>query len=47
MLEFDHNLMICRGGEHSVENVALRCRRHNLHRAEQELGLAFMAQWTN
>ena len=47
MLEFDHLQMICHGGEHSVENVVERCRRHNLHRAQQDLGMAFMARWTN
>ena len=45
MLELDHQgVMHCRGGDVSVENLALRCRRHNQHAAEQELGRAFMAR---
>ena len=40
MLEYDHLIPWRNGGRHSVENLALRCRRHNQHRAEQELGRA-------
>ncbi len=47
MIELDHLEMICRSGENSVENVVERCRRHNLHRAQQDLGMAFMARWTD
>ena len=47
MIELDHLQMICRGGENSVENLVERCRRHNFHRAQQDLGMAFMARWTD
>jgi hypothetical protein len=42
MLEFDHIVMVCRGGTNDVENLTLRCRRHNQYRAERELGREFM-----
>ena len=38
MLEFDHILMVCRGGEDSAENLQLRCRYHNQAQAKLELG---------
>lgn len=44
MLELDHIEMWCRGGEHTVENLTLRCRRHNQFAAEQKLGADFMAK---
>ena len=44
MLELDHIKMWCRGGDHSEDNLTLRCRRHNQAAAEQELGTGFMAQ---
>jgi hypothetical protein len=44
MLELDHIKMWCRGGDHSEDNLTLRCRRHNQVAAEQELGTGFMAQ---
>lgn len=44
MLELDHLEMWCRGGEHKVENLTLRCRRHNQFAAEQELGADFMVK---
>ena len=47
MIELDHLQMICRGGQHSVDNLTSRCRHHNQYRAEQELGKAFMSRWTN
>ncbi|MGE0171674.1 MAG: HNH endonuclease [Oligoflexales bacterium] len=42
MLGLDHREMWCRGGEHSVENLTLKCRRHNQFAAEQILGSYFM-----
>lgn len=38
MLELDHLEMWCRGGEHSENNLTLRCRRHNQFAAERLLG---------
>ena len=38
MLELDHRNMFCRGGDHSVENLELKCRQHNHFAAEQALG---------
>ena len=40
----DHIKAWCRGGDHSEDNLTLRCRRHNQAAAEQELGTGFMAQ---
>jgi hypothetical protein len=44
MLELDHLLMVCRGGENEVNNLTLRCRFHNQIRAETLLGRGFMDQ---
>jgi hypothetical protein len=44
MLELDHIDMWCRGGEHSAENLTLRCRRHNQFSANEQLGAEFMAK---
>jgi hypothetical protein len=41
MLELDHAKMWCRGGDHTVDNLRLRCRRHNQFAAEHMLGEAF------
>lgn len=41
-VEFHHIRAWARGGEHSVENVALRCRAHNLFEAERDYGPAFI-----
>jgi hypothetical protein len=43
MLELDHIKMWCRGGEHELDNLTLRCRRHNQFAADQELGAEFMS----
>ena len=43
MLEIDHIVPVCRGGEDSLTNLRLRCRAHNQHTAEIALGSAFMA----
>jgi hypothetical protein len=40
MLELDHIHPWCRGGVHSTENLALRCRRHNAARAVEILGVS-------
>ena len=32
------------GGDHSEDNLTLRCRRHNQAAAEQQLGTGFMTQ---
>ncbi len=44
MLELDHIEMWCRGGQHAVDNLTLRCRRHNQFAAERVLGTDFMAK---
>jgi hypothetical protein len=41
-LEFDHITMVCRGGQPTVDGLRLRCKPHNQHAAEQELGEDFM-----
>ena len=38
MLELDHRNLFCRGGDHSVENLELKCRQHHHFAAEQALG---------
>lgn len=43
-IEFHHIHPWARGGGHSVENVALRCRAHNLHEARRDYGAAFIQQ---
>ncbi|RYZ50889.1 MAG: HNH endonuclease [Proteobacteria bacterium] len=42
MLELDHKVMVCRGGENTEENLTLRCRYHNQFVAELNLGADFM-----
>jgi 5-methylcytosine-specific restriction endonuclease McrA len=37
-LQFDHLRAYAKGGEHSVENLTLRCRAHNAYRATLEFG---------
>ena len=44
-LEFDHVVAWARGGDHSVDNVRLDCRAHNLHRADIEYGKHVMARY--
>ncbi len=44
-LEFDHLKPVALGGESTLENLALRCRAHNMHRARQCFGDAFMAKF--
>jgi len=38
VLEMDHLVPWRRGGVHSTQNLTLRCRAHNQHRAEVEMG---------
>ncbi|MPZ21560.1 MAG: hypothetical protein GEV06_27265 [Luteitalea sp.] len=37
-LEYHHLVPYAAGGDASVENISLRCRRHNVHEAEQVAG---------
>jgi len=41
-LEFHHKLPFRRGGDHSVDNIFLMCKTHNLHQAEQDYGKEVM-----
>jgi hypothetical protein len=41
-LEFHHARAFARGGEHSLENVTLRCRAHDDLAAEQGFGRGFI-----
>jgi hypothetical protein len=45
-LEFDHRVPFAWGGPPTVENVALRCRRHNQHRALELFGESYMAKFS-
>ncbi|RYZ57426.1 MAG: HNH endonuclease [Proteobacteria bacterium] len=45
MIELDHIDMVCFGGEHSVDNLRLRCRTHNRYHAVVSLGEDFMSRW--
>jgi 5-methylcytosine-specific restriction endonuclease McrA len=42
-LEMDHRVPFARGGEHSVENLRVRCRAHNQQAARKAYGAEFMA----
>jgi hypothetical protein len=44
-LEFDHDLEVALGGKPTIGNVRLLCKSHNLMKAEQHLGRAFMAKF--
>jgi hypothetical protein len=44
-LEFDHDLELALGGKATIGNIRLLCRSHNLMKAEQHLGRAFMAKF--
>jgi 5-methylcytosine-specific restriction endonuclease McrA len=44
-LEFDHNLEVALGGKPTIGNMRLLCKGHNLMKAEQHLGRAFMARF--
>jgi 5-methylcytosine-specific restriction endonuclease McrA len=43
-LEFHHRKPFGRGGEHSLENIALACKAHNALMAEQDYGKEVMAR---
>ena len=47
MIEVDHLIPLVKGGTHTIDNLALKCRRHNLLAAEQNFGAAFMGQFRN
>jgi hypothetical protein len=44
-LEFDHDLEVALGGKPTIGNVRLLCKSHNLMKAEQRFGRAFMANF--
>ncbi len=44
-LEFHHLRPYGQGGDHSVENVELRCRTHNLYEAERDYGKEVMDRY--
>jgi hypothetical protein len=41
-LQFDHVLVVARGGEATVDGIRLRCRAHNQFTAERTFGAGFM-----
>ncbi len=43
-VEFHHRKPFARGGEHSVEQVTLRCRAHNAFQAELDYGAEHIAE---
>ncbi len=47
MLELDHRTMYCRGGDHTVDNLTLKCRSHNQYEARINLGEEFWQQNLN
>lgn len=44
-LEVHHLRPFAKGGDHSLENLSLRCREHNCYQAKQDFGQAFMAKY--
>ena len=42
MLEVDHIVPVCRGGDNSFENLRLLCRSHNQHAARELLGADYI-----
>jgi hypothetical protein len=44
-LEFDHDLEVALGGKPTIGNVRLLCKSHNLMKAEEHFGRAFMAKF--
>ena len=44
-LEFHHHNPFGRGGDHSVENISLRCRQHNVYQAERDYGRDVMGRY--
>jgi 5-methylcytosine-specific restriction endonuclease McrA len=47
MVEIDHLIPWAKGGPHTVDNLALKCRRHNMLAAERSFGASFMGQFRN
>jgi len=45
LIEIDHLIPWGKGGTHTLENLALKCREHNMAAAEQSYGAAFMNQF--
>lgn len=45
-LQLDHLRPHAWGGEATIENLALRCAVHNLHRAREHFGAAHMSKFT-
>jgi 5-methylcytosine-specific restriction endonuclease McrA len=43
-IEFHHRIPWARCKEHTIGNIALRCRAHNQYEAELDFGAAHMAQ---
>ncbi|HVJ16502.1 MAG TPA: hypothetical protein VM686_13770, partial [Polyangiaceae bacterium] len=41
-LELHHLCAFAQGGEHTVENITLRCRAHNALAAEEDFGKELM-----
>jgi hypothetical protein len=44
-IEFHHRVPWARCYEHTVENIALRCRAHNQHEAELDFGTEHMTRF--
>jgi hypothetical protein len=44
-VEFHHRVPWARSNEHTVDNIALRCRSHNQHEAELDFGTEHMARF--
>jgi len=44
-IEFHHRVPWARCNEHTVDNIALRCRPHNQHEAELDFGTAHMVRF--
>jgi 5-methylcytosine-specific restriction endonuclease McrA len=44
-IEFHHRIPWARHKEHTIDNIALRCRAHNQYEAELDFGTAHMAQF--
>ena len=44
-LEFHHLHPYGQGGDHSLENIQLKCRTHNLYQAERDYGKQVMDRY--
>ena len=45
LIEIDHHIPWAMGGTHALNNLALKCRRHNILAAERIFGTSFMEQF--